>query len=173
MKRFLVMMLAMTMMGTTAYASEVKGFAKAKPVEQKIELDDYNVEMKGYNINGYNYMRLRDVAKAMTDKANVDDYNFDVIYNQETNSVYLETGSDYKETEDGKKFRIHPAIKDAVRSEATVYLNGVELTDAIEGYVIDGYTYYKLRDLGKVIGFQVNWLESSQKVRIETRNTPR
>ena len=173
MKRFLVVMLAMTMMGTTAYASEVKGFAKAKPVEQKIELDDYNVEMKGYNINGYNYMRLRDVAEAMTDKANVDDYNFDVIYNQETNSVYLETGRDYKETEDGKKFRIHPATKDAVRSEATVYLNGVELTDAIEGYVIDGYTYYKLRDLGKVIGFQVNWLESSQKVRIETRNTPR
>ena len=107
MKRFLAMMLAMTMMGTTAYASEVKGFAKAKPVERKIELDDYNVEMKGYNINGYNYMRLRDVAKAMTDKANVDDYNFDVIYNQETNSVYLETGRGYKETEEGEKIRIH------------------------------------------------------------------
>lgn len=173
MKRFFTVVLVMAMMGTTAFGAEEKDFTKAKPVEQKIELDDYNVEMKGYNINGYNYMRLRDVAKAMTDKANVDDYNFDVIYNQETNSVYLETGRDYKETEEGKKFRIHPALKDAVRSDATVYLNGVELTDAMEGYVIDGYTYYKLRDLGKVIGFRVNWLESAQKVRIETRNTPR
>ena len=47
MKRFFTVVLAMAMMGTTAFGAEEKDFTKAKPVEQKIESDDYHVAMKG------------------------------------------------------------------------------------------------------------------------------
>ena len=53
MKRFFAVMLAMAMMGTTAYGAEERELATAKYVAQKIVVDDYYVTMEGYNINGY------------------------------------------------------------------------------------------------------------------------
>ena len=82
MKRFFAMMLAMTMMGTTVYAAEKRETVTAKYVVQKIQVDDYSVKMEGYNINGYNYMRLRDVAEVMTDKSRDDCFKFDITKNR-------------------------------------------------------------------------------------------
>ena len=63
MKRFFTVVLAMAMMGTTVFGAEAKDFAKAKPVEQKIELDDYNVEMKEHWY--YLFQSLPDTEKAV------------------------------------------------------------------------------------------------------------
>ena len=168
MKRFFAMMLAMTMMGTMAYAGEERGAVIAKPVAQKIQVDDYYVKMQGYNINGYNYMRLRDVAKVITEKSRDDYFKFDITYDEETGTIYLENDKEYKETEDGKDFVIDMEDKKAILSDAPVFVNGELPEDGLEGYVIDGYTYYKLRDIGDAIGFHVSWMESKQRVRILT-----
>ncbi len=168
MKRFFAMVLAMVMMGTTAYAAEEREMATAKYVAQKIVVDDYYAKMEGYNINGYNYMRLRDVAEVMTEKSRDDCFKFDIIYNADKDVIYLETGREYSGTEDEKETVVNIADKEAILSDAQVFVNGEMPDEGMEGYIIDGYTYYKLRDIGNAIGFHVSWLESQQKVRILT-----
>ena len=168
MKRFFAMMLAMTMMGTTVYAAEKRETVTAKYVVQKIQVDDYSVKMEGYNINGYNYMRLRDVAEVMTDKSRDDCFKFDNTYNADKDLIYLETGKAYQETEGEKELLVDIDDKEAILSDTPVFVNGEMPDEGMEGNVIDGYTYYKLRDIGDAIGFHVSWLESKQRVRILT-----
>lgn len=168
MKKFFAMVLAMCMLGTTAYAAEEREMATAKYVSQKIVIDDYYAKMEGYNINGYNYMRLRDVAEVMTEKNRDDCFKFDIIYNADKDVIYLETGREYSGTEDEKETVVNIADKEAILSDAQVFVNGEMPAEGMEGYIIDGYTYYKLRDIGNAIGFHVSWLESQQKVRILT-----
>ncbi len=168
MKRTLAMAMAVCMMGTTAYGAEERGLETAKYVAQKIIVDDYYVNMEGYQINGYNYMRLRDVAEMMTEKSRDDCFKFDITYNADKDVIYLETGKEYQRTKAEEAPVADIAEKEAVLSDAQVFVNGEVPDRGMEGYVIDGYTYYKLRDIGAAIGFQVSWLEAQQKVRILT-----
>lgn len=169
MKRFFAMVMMVCLLGNTVYGAEITESIQARPVKQMIEIDHYDVEMQGYNINGYNYMRLRDVAKALTEKVRGDDAHFDIVYDAENNSVALQKGKDYKETEEGKHFAIGTEDKVAVPSQVAVYIDEELLEAELESYIIDGYTYYKLRDLGKAIGFCVDWLEATRTVQITTR----
>ena len=85
MKKFFAMMLAMCMMGTTAYAAEPpEKYVTAKPAVQEVTLDGHSERMQCYNINGYNYFRLRDVAQVVTDYINEPYHHFDVRYNHVT-----------------------------------------------------------------------------------------
>ena len=47
-----------------------------------------------------------------------------------------------------------------------IYVNGNQV--AFDAYNIDGYNYFKLKDLGKALDFNVLWNESEQKVLIDT-----
>lgn len=40
-------------------------------------------------------------------------------------------------------------------SAASLYVDGIP--EIFTAYTINGYTYYKLRDIGNVIGFRVTW----------------
>ena len=66
MKRFFAVMLAMAMMGTTAYAAEEREMVKAIPQWQEVVFDGHEVVMPCYNIDGYTYLRLRDYAEKVT-----------------------------------------------------------------------------------------------------------
>ena len=58
----------------------------AKITSQIFFWNNEAIELEAYNINGYNYVRLRDVAKI---------FGVNVEYYEDTNSVYL--GEDKKE----------------------------------------------------------------------------
>ena len=45
-----------------------------------------------------------------------------------------------------------------------VLVNGEEVQ--VEGYLIDGHNYYKLRDVGEAVGFSVSWDEADRTVQI-------
>ena len=47
-----------------------------------------------------------------------------------------------------------------------VHKNGTEKVVHLSAYNIDGYNYFKLRDLGEVVGFEVNWLAAEKCVNI-------
>lgn len=49
----------------------------------------------------------------------------------------------------------YAAEKSAARSLHTVYVDGERVE--LEAYLIDGYNYVKLRDVGKAVGFNVYW----------------
>lgn len=58
------------------------------------------------------------------------------------------------------------AVIDAMVSTQKVYVNNQEVD--LEAYSIDGYNYYKLRDLGEAVGFSVDYDEGSDSVMINT-----
>ena len=55
---------------------------------QPIYVDNQRVFMTAYSIGGNNYVRLRDIGKAV---------DFGVIYDAATNSVHIDTNAHYQE----------------------------------------------------------------------------
>ena len=60
----------------------------ARPSNQPIYVDGQRVDMTVYSVGGNNYVRLRDIGKAV---------NFGVTYNATTNSVYIDSTQSYQE----------------------------------------------------------------------------
>ena len=56
--------------------------------------------------------------------------------------------------------------KQAVLSTATVLIDGAE--KPFTQYAIDGYTYFKLRDLGRVLNFGVGWDAATKTIMISS-----
>lgn len=145
--------------GSTCYAKE----------SVKCISDDVNVSVDGkvgktvsYNINGYNYFKLRDVAYLMKDT----EAAFDVTWNDGTDSIIIETEKTYSglyETEPQHGYT------EALPSTSNIYLDDGIAT--FETYNINGYTYFKLRDLAEKIGFAVEWSDEEDKVILSSYST--
>ncbi len=197
MKKFFAMMLAVCMMGTTVYGAEIPTETKqenvatedltseeeqkkvmAKPLLQKVQIDREEVTLPGYRIDGYTYFRVRDVAREMTKNAFFKDENedskvpikvnyFDVMYDEEENSIHLKSEKKYVDRgQEGSFILSLKEDKEAIPSEAEVKVDGERYGRKLQGYVIDGYTYYKLRDLGNAVNFPVDWCEEEQVIEI-------
>lgn len=99
-----------------------------------------------------NYVKLRDVAYAMNGTAaqfNVD-WDGDVLI--VPHSAYVPNGSEMNTPFTGD--RAYTKATSATKVNGTaVPFSAILLTDNQGG----GYTYYKLRDLGQVLGFDVSW----------------
>ncbi|WP_068774130.1 stalk domain-containing protein [Paenibacillus sp. FJAT-26967] len=61
---------------------------EAKPTNSKMYLDGQEIEIVAYNIDGNNYLKLRDIAKA---------FNIGITWDSETNTIGIDTKIDYKE----------------------------------------------------------------------------
>lgn len=70
--------------GGTAYAAGLM----AEPSSQTFYLDGQQIQLQAYAIGGSNYVKLRDVGKAV---------NFNVTYDHATNSVQIATNEPYRE----------------------------------------------------------------------------
>lgn len=124
--------------------------AEAYRTSSAIQINDYNCAIAGYNINNNNYFRLRDLAYYLRDTS----AKFDIVWNEGYNSIELTTGSAYTENgEDVKTY--YRTIAQPTASQ--LIIDGREVY--AEAYNIDGNNYYKLRDLGEYIPFEVQWLE--------------
>lgn len=175
MKKFFAMMLAMCMMGTTAYAAESpEKYVTAKPAVQEVTLDGHSEMMQCYNINGYNYFRLRDVAQVVTDYMKNYIHLFDVKYDADTNSInlinwqYTFGREPYTPVEGAKPYVMGAEEKQAVCSKMPVMFGRTDVVaqGLLEGYNIDGYTFYKLRDLAELFDINVEWCEAEQVIEL-------
>lgn len=126
--------------------------------EQAVTLDGNTVifqmyALKDSNGNFTNYIKLRDLAY-MLNRTNA---QYNVAWDGVIN---LEAGVPYTSA-NGSEFQ-NPFSGDRVYQINTVpiRINGVEIN--IDAFVLNdddggGYTYFKLRDLGKALGFNVSW----------------
>ncbi|MDR1066421.1 MAG: hypothetical protein LBL35_03165 [Clostridiales bacterium] len=116
-----------------------------------------------HNIGGYNYFKLRDLAYALNETPK----KFSVDWDAAKNAITLTRGNEYKAT--GEEMAPKGTDdKAAVFSTDTVYLGGDRLH--AEAYNIDGYNYYKLRDLGggSALNFSVEFSEDTNSIVIFT-----
>lgn len=125
-----------------------------KATNQKVKLDGKDVVISGYNIDGYNYFKLRDLAAVLKDSQ----AKFGVDYKDGV--VTLTKAADYKVVESDQK---------PVKAESKgMFTNDKVLvgdkTLTATAYKIDDLNYYKLRDLGKELGFGVGYDEATKSV---------
>ena len=128
-----------TLTNPTAYVSR-----------HKVELNGAKADLAAYTINGSNYFKLRDLAKAL----NGLNTNFEVKWNAAQQRIDLTSKTAYTAV-GGEQAALPAGNKAASLTNASVYLDGKPL--ALTAYSIDGNNYFKLRDLGDALGFGVDW----------------
>lgn len=132
--------------GGTAYAST-----------QAVLVDGSTVTFQAYalkdaNGNDTNYVKLRDVAQVLQGTAVQFEVGWNGAVNIETGKSYTSNGSEMKTPFSGNR-AYSPATAPTNINGAPAALEAIVLLDDDGG----AYTYYKLRDLGTALGFQVDW----------------
>lgn len=122
----------------------------AKVSTHKVTLNGESVKLGAYTINGSNYFKLRDLAKAL-DGLNT---NFEVKWNAAQQRIDLTSKTAYIAV-GGEQAALPAGNKAASLTNASVYLDGKPLS--LTAYSIGGNNYFKLRDLGDALGFGVDW----------------
>lgn len=130
---------------------------------QPVELDGKKVEISAYLINGENYFKIRDLAAILKDTEG----KFDVTFNEEDFSVILEKEGEYEPIE-GDLEELPEGKQKAIQSLHPVYLKGEEEPLEIKSYNILGNNYFRLRDLGEVLGFGVAYDFNDHVVMLST-----
>lgn len=130
-----------------------------------IYINDQKVLLESYNINGYNYFKLRDIAATMTETGS----RFDVLWDEDLQKIKLITGQPYTVL-GGELAKGDGKNKNAVKTSSELEINGTEFK--AEAYNISGNNYFKLRDLGNALDFSVVWDQQAQAIKIYTLNLP-
>jgi len=133
----------------------------ANPSKANLILDGEQVPLSAYIINDSHYFKLRDIAFLLggTQK------QFQVTWSSVDNTVNLTSGVPY--TADGSEMSFpFEGARPYNPTPSVIYYNGV--AHELEAYLIDGYNYFKLRDLGRLMEFVVNWEGATSTVIIRT-----
>ena len=122
---------------------------------QNLTVNGRPVECEKYNIDGSNYFKLRDIAYLLTGTAN----QFEVGYDPETRTVTITSGQPY--TPNGEELVVGmDRSSTAQPSTQSIVINGTVNSD-IGAYNLGGNNFFKLRDLGNVLGFTVDYDQAS------------
>ena len=151
--------------GLTSLVLITNVFASAKVSSQSVLVDGKDTGVKGYNIADNNYFKLRDIAALLDEK----DAEFNVSYDSDREAVIITSKSDYKKTENDL-VPLKDSDSEVKSSTHKVFVNGVRHSFSV--YTIDGYNYFQLRQLGKTIGFSVNFDEKNNSVQIDSKSIP-
>lgn len=158
MKRVLATGLALALMlsATPAvFAAEASG--TAYPSTQIVTVDGKAVEFQCYALknaagNDTNYIKLRDLANILNGSAVQFEVGWDGAVNIETGKPYTKNGSEMNTPFSGARTYEAATAPTNINGKAAA-LDAIVLKD--DGG--NGYTYYKLRDLGAALGFTVDW----------------
>lgn len=157
----LVLVISMLTVGALATVS-------ATPTASKVLVNSQAVSFEAYTINGNNYFKLRDLAKAL----NGSEKQFEVGWDGPNNAIKITRGIAY--TPDGTELvpSGRSGIQSATLSTSRVFINGVQAN--LTAYLIGGNNYFKLRDVGTAINFGVDWNGTANIIAIDTsiRYTP-
>lgn len=127
----------------------------------KIQVDGKPVSIAAYGINGNNYFKLRDLAALL----NGTEAQFQVGWNDAARTITLTTGKAYTAV-GGELAKADGLNRFGTATDSPIYIDGA-LAD-LTAYNIDGNNYFKLRDLGKALGFNVGWDDATRTVSITT-----
>ncbi len=133
----------------------------AIPSGWSIFVDGELTQLRGYNIGGTNYYKLRDIAMAV----NGSEKQFNVSWNAEKGEIHMKTKAPYTVL-GGELGGVNGGNKKAVSTKSPIYLDGspVEYT----AYYIDGNNYFRLRDILKTFDIGLNWSADNKTVHINT-----
>ena len=163
MKKKISLLLAILMLVTfipTSFAE--RKIVDAKKNNQRIALDGAEVKVGTYLVEDYTYIKLRDVAAILNETSNrfnlgrsIEDKSILVI---DLNGSYDILDSDLQEITKEK-------------AKASVGVTKVDIFGEIKQLktaLIDGFNYVQLRDLAKLVGFEVGYDAKNKTILINT-----
>lgn len=134
----------------------------AEPSESKVSVNGKEVSVSGYNVNYSNYYKIRDIAMVLR----ATDSRFNVGWDSSRSAITIELGEKYQIIGGELEETVISTTKDIEENSAPIYIDGRE--GNVKCYNIGGYSYFKIRDLADLAGFEVNWNEDTQTVEIIT-----
>jgi hypothetical protein len=143
------------LMSATAFA------ASAAPTASTVLVDGKDTVYDAYNIDDFNYFKLRDLAFSL----NGSEKQFEVGWDEANNAISLTSGRPYTVV-GGEMTGKGDGAKSASPTDSKVYIDGDEVQ--FTAYNIDGNNYFKLRDIGEAINFGVDWDDARNTIVIDT-----
>jgi len=133
----------------------------ASPISSMVTVNGSVISFEAYNIKGSNYFKLRDLAYVL----NSTNKQFSVEWDSRWNRVLVTSGAPYTYVggELAKKSR---SEKTPIPAAGYLMVDNEEKEMAV--YNIDGNNYFRLRDIGKVLDFGVDWDSAENTIIIET-----
>lgn len=160
-KLFLALMLLPLLFSNNIFAKEEK--INAEVSRQKILFDGKEIDsIEAYNIEGNNYFKLRDVAALISGT----DINFDVSFNETRRSVEITRNKAYAKQESDLVKNNSNANLNVRKANPVCYIDNEKVL--YKGYLINNNNFFRLRDLGKTIGFYVSYDEGEDAVIIKS-----
>lgn len=160
MKKMICKILSAIMILTSVTAISVSA-DEAVPTTSTVLVNGNNIKFDSYNINGNNYFKLRDLAYVL----NTTEKQFSIGYNEVLNTVSLTSRQPYiavggeMEIGDGDNVQTEP-------TSSTILKNGEVVR--LQAYLIDDSNYFKLRDIGELLDFSVEWNGEENSISIDT-----
>ena len=149
MKKTLVLFLAFALCLALAAPVLADGAPHTEVSRQTLKVDGEIVKCEKYNIGGYNYFKLRDLAALLSYTGS----RFGVGWDAAANTVSITTGGEYEWT--GKELLLgQDASATAQKTAQTILIDGERVT-SLDVYNLGGSNYFKLADLGDALGFGV------------------
>ena len=166
MKKKISLLLAILMLVTfipTSFAE--RKIVDAKKNNQRIALDGEEVKVGTYLVEDYTYIKLRDVAAILNGTTN----RFNLGHSLEDKSVLV---IDLNGSYDILKSDLQEITKE--KAKASLGITKVEIRGEIKELktaLIDGFNYVQLRDVAKLVGFEVKYNAKNKTIVIETEKT--
>lgn len=134
---------------------------------QSVMVDGTKIRFEVYNIDGYNYFKLRDMAYVL----NGTESQFGVSFDATLGMVLVTTGESYIPVGGEMVIGVDKSST-AVKSTQKLYIDGK--IASISSYNIGGNNFFKLRELGDALGFGVDFDIDTGTVLItsEKKKTP-
>lgn len=159
MKKKISLLLAVLMLVTFMPMSMAVSEEKAMESTQKFTVNGEAREIRAYIINGKNYLKLRDAAAALKGtKA-----QFYVDYDNDKHLVSIETNKPYEDLSDIKTYSSQKELWATMRN-MDVLIDGKE--KKLNSAFIIETNYIELRDLAKLLGFDLNYEAKTKTVAI-------
>ncbi|HOM03109.1 MAG TPA: stalk domain-containing protein [Acetivibrio sp.] len=131
------------------------------PTTSKVLVNGKVVEFEAYNINGYNYFKLRDIAQAV----NNTEKNFEVTWDGANNAINLISNKPYTPA-GGELAKGDGKAKVAIPTTSKIYKDGKEIF--LTAYNINGNNYFKLRDVAKAFDIGITWDGTTSTIGVDT-----
>lgn len=161
MKRFWMFFLACVLFFTAHGPSPVSAATPAVRSNQPVTIDGHPVSLAAYSVQGYNYVKLRDIAAALRGTES----KFDVGYDASSRTVLLQTNRGYA-MQRGDLEPIRQLKAQAWLNHRPMIIDGRR--DFLRTAMITDNNYIQLRELSRVLDFRVDYDEATRTVQIYT-----
>lgn len=156
-RKFLALVLLLLFIPQVALGASLKGVRSP----QDLYLDGEKTSAKGYAFNGYNYYRLRDLGQLLKGRV---DFNAD----GRANEVTIYKGTPYVTSENDKGAQSPTALGQGRKVRVQVIEGKKTETKSLTAYNIGGFNYFKLRDMGQMLGFDVGYDGANNRAIVRT-----